>query len=163
MQRDDPFSIEIADEAEMTGLATAIGSVLRLGDTLFLPGEVGAGKSYFARALIQSGQSQPTEVPSPTYTLVQTYELEKGTVWHADLYRLSGSDEALELGLLDAMDDAICLIEWPDRLEAGTKPEAVTLSFEYGIGETQRRVSFNGLDGGLLAKIIKAVEHNGNK
>lgn len=163
MQRSDPFSIDIADETEMTALAVAIGGVLRAGDTLFLQGEVGAGKSYFARALIQSGQSQPTEVPSPTYTLVQTYDLVHGTVWHADLYRLSGSDEALELGLLDAMDDAICLIEWPDRLEAGSKPEAVTLSLEYGVGETQRRVTFTGARGGLLAKIIKAVEHNGIK
>ncbi|MGR3806061.1 tRNA (adenosine(37)-N6)-threonylcarbamoyltransferase complex ATPase subunit type 1 TsaE [Marinibacterium profundimaris] len=96
--------------------AAALGRCLTPGDVVLLDGPVGAGKSHFARALIQSLQDEPEDVPSPTFTLVQSYDTVRGPVWHCDLYRMSGPDELIELGLLEAFDDAICLIEWPDRL-----------------------------------------------
>ena len=84
-----------------------------------LTGSLGAGKTHFARALIQKLLADSgvwEDVPSPTYTLVQTYDTGTSEIWHADLYRLSDPNEIIELGLDDAFDTAITLIEWPDRL-----------------------------------------------
>ena len=98
----------------MAELAVLIGQILNGNDTLLLKGEIGAGKSYFSRKLIQSQQILPEEVPSPTFTLVQTYETSIGEIWHVDLYRLTHADGLIELGLSEAFEDKICLIEWPD-------------------------------------------------
>lgn len=96
--------------------AARIGRLLVPGDCLLLAGPIGAGKTHFARHLIQSLQDFPEDVPSPTFTLVQTYDTTAGELWHADLYRLSALDEIEELGLAEAFETAICLVEWPDRL-----------------------------------------------
>jgi len=112
-------------------LAACIAPRLRPGDTLLLSGGIGAGKTAFARALIRAATGNPTgDVPSPTFTIVQTYPTAQGDIWHADLYRLSHPDEAQELGLTDAMDTAICLIEWPDRLADLAPADALSLAFE---------------------------------
>ncbi|MEL7093499.1 MAG: tRNA (adenosine(37)-N6)-threonylcarbamoyltransferase complex ATPase subunit type 1 TsaE [Pseudomonadota bacterium] len=100
----------------------ALGSVLRPGDVVLLSGDVGAGKTHLARALITSLLDAPEDIPSPTFTLVQTYDTRSGALWHADLYRLGDTSEIEELGLTEAFDTAICLIEWPDRL--GDVPES---------------------------------------
>lgn len=118
----------LADPDETDALARALAPRLGAGDVLLLDGQIGAGKSQFARALIRfflPGQ----EVPSPTFTLVQTYEAPDFDIWHADLYRLSHPDEALELGLVDAFDEALCLVEWPDRLGPDRPRMALTLRF----------------------------------
>lgn len=89
-----------------------------------LSGPVGAGKTHFARSIIQAMMARDgdvEDVPSPTFTLVQVYETSVGEVWHTDLYRLSHVDEITELGLEDAFDTAITLVEWPDRL-GGVRP-----------------------------------------
>lgn len=108
------------DAAQTALFARVLGAVLAPGDVLLLDGPVGAGKTHFARALIQSRQGPaPEDVPSPTFTLVQTYGDATGAeIWHADLYRLTDPAELAELGLDDAMAEAITLIEWPDRLGA---------------------------------------------
>ncbi|MEL6570475.1 MAG: tRNA (adenosine(37)-N6)-threonylcarbamoyltransferase complex ATPase subunit type 1 TsaE [Pseudomonadota bacterium] len=116
-------------EADTARFAARLGRLLHNGDTLLLEGPIGAGKSAFARALIRSLAGAEIEVPSPTFTLVQTYELPQGEVWHCDLYRLSQVDEVLELGLEDAFSAAICLIEWPDRLGDAAPPSALRLTF----------------------------------
>ena len=119
------------ETAEQTArLAEQIGKVLGPGDCLLLAGPVGAGKTHFARHLIWSLLHEPEDVPSPTFTLVQTYDTNAGEVWHADLYRLSLLDEIEELGLADAMDTAICLIEWPELLGPLTPPDALSLTFQ---------------------------------
>lgn len=107
-----------ADETLTAGLARVLAAVLRPGDTLLLDGPVGAGKTHFARALIRARQGDAAEdVPSPTFTLVQTYrDAHDVEIWHADLYRLTDPSELFELGLDEAMDQAITLIEWPDRM-----------------------------------------------
>src|SRR6056297_1572661 len=101
---------------ETTQFAARLGADLQPGDCLLLEGGIGAGKSHFARALILSRLSVPEDVPSPTFTLVQTYDLPDGALWRADLYRLGDPDQIIELGLLDAIETDICLIEWPDRM-----------------------------------------------
>ncbi|SDD45827.1 hypothetical protein SAMN05421538_101650 [Paracoccus isoporae] len=105
-----------ADATLLAAIARALATELRGGDTVLLEGPVGAGKSHFARAFIRAVLRNPAEeVPSPTFTLVQSYDGDP-PVWHADLYRLSDPAEVEELGLLDAMEEAITLIEWPDRM-----------------------------------------------
>ena len=114
---------------ETSVLAATLASHLRSGDALLLSGPVGAGKSHFARSLITALLKIPEDIPSPTYTLVQTYESSAGEIWHADLYRLTDSAEIGELGLLEAFDQAICLVEWPERLENFTPAHALNLGF----------------------------------
>ncbi|MGK7753105.1 MULTISPECIES: tRNA (adenosine(37)-N6)-threonylcarbamoyltransferase complex ATPase subunit type 1 TsaE [unclassified Roseovarius] len=110
-------------------LARRIGAGLRPGDVLLLDGPVGAGKTHFARSLIQSLLPVPEDVPSPTFTLVQTYEGAGFDIWHTDLYRLSSTEEVIELGLLEAFDHSVTLVEWPDRLGALVPTNALTLAF----------------------------------
>ena len=101
---------------ETKAIALRIRENLQNGDIVLLKGEIGAGKSHFARSLIQAAMDKVEEVPSPTFTLVQTYETKIGSIWHADLYRLSDQSEIFELGLIDAFGKEIVLVEWPDRL-----------------------------------------------
>lgn len=121
--------LDLASPEATCALARQLAPRLRPGDTLLLSGGVGAGKTHFARCLIQSLLAEPEDVPSPTYTLVQVYHGSTGEIWHVDLYRLNGPRDIEELGLLEAMSQAICLIEWPDRLGALAPPEALTLDF----------------------------------
>ena len=102
-------------DTEMLAFGARLGRVLRAGDTVALTGGLGAGKTTLVRGLVQAVLPQEI-VPSPTYTLVQTYDFENFILWHCDLYRLEHHDEAYELGLMDAMGEDVCLIEWPDRL-----------------------------------------------
>lgn len=122
-------------------MARRIGQALTAGDVLLLSGGIGAGKTHFARALIHALQEHPEDVPSPTFTLVQTYETLSGELWHADLYRLTSPAEVEELGLTEAFDEAICLVEWPDRLGDLTPPKALSLSFDTLAEEDARTVT----------------------
>ena len=120
-------------------MGQTLAGVAQQGDCILLEGPIGAGKSAFARAFIQSRMAthdRVEDVPSPTFTLVQVYDLPDGEVWHADLYRLTHPDEALELGLDEAMETAICLIEWPDRLGSAAPAGAIriALASPYGTG-----------------------------
>ena len=105
---------------EQTGwLARHLAPKCAAADTLLLSGEIGSGKTAFAREFIGCRLAEcglRAEVPSPTYTLVQTYHARGTEIWHADLYRLNSPLEAIELGLDEAIDHALCLIEWPERL-----------------------------------------------
>ncbi|WP_297770467.1 tRNA (adenosine(37)-N6)-threonylcarbamoyltransferase complex ATPase subunit type 1 TsaE [uncultured Roseovarius sp.] len=118
--------------------AQALAPRVQPGDTLLLSGGVGAGKTHFARCLIQALQTTPEDVPSPTFTLVQTYPGKTGEIWHADLYRVGDVLELVELGLTDAFTDAICLVEWPDRLGDLTPADALSLTFETVDASTDR-------------------------
>ncbi|WP_372604159.1 tRNA (adenosine(37)-N6)-threonylcarbamoyltransferase complex ATPase subunit type 1 TsaE [Actibacterium sp.] len=125
-------SLILTSPEETAALATAMADILGPGDVLLLEGPIGAGKTHFARALIQTLLARHDaleDVPSPTFTLVQTYEAGETEIWHADLYRLSHPDDVLELGLIDAFETALCLVEWPDRLGDLWPAGALVLSF----------------------------------
>lgn len=121
-------TLSCPDEQATGNIAEALGAGLRPGDTVLLEGGIGAGKTFFARHLIQSLLLVPEDVPSPTYTLVQVYDAAPGEIWHCDLYRLSDPSQCIELGLEDAFDTAICLVEWPDRLGSLAPVGALTIA-----------------------------------
>jgi tRNA threonylcarbamoyladenosine biosynthesis protein TsaE len=113
----DVRSIALPDAAATLALGRRVGGALGPGDVVCLSGGLGAGKTTLARGAIEAWTGRHEEAPSPTYTLVQTYEGPRGELWHVDLYRLKRPDDAWELGLEDAFAAAACLIEWPERLE----------------------------------------------
>ena len=111
------LSVALETEAETSGFGAWLAPRLQAGDAVLLSGSVGAGKTHLARALIRARLNNPgADVPSPTFTLVQTYEASDVAIWHADLYRIRHASEVIELGLEEAFDTTICLVEWPDRL-----------------------------------------------
>lgn len=114
------LDLNLPDPAATERLAAIIARQARPGDAILLSGDLGAGKTHFARAFINALTPAPEEVPSPTFTLVQTYDaMVEGApvaIWHFDLYRLKSPEETLELGIEDAFAEGIVLVEWPDRL-----------------------------------------------
>ncbi len=129
----------LADEAATQDLGRALARALRPGDAVCLTGPLGAGKSTLARALIRALTTADEEVPSPTFTLVQFYDTAAFPLAHFDLYRLSDPDEAYEIGLDEALDDGVALIEWPQRLE-GRLP-ATRLDIDIALDVDARRVT----------------------
>ena len=136
--------IEIPDEAALARLAGRVAAVARPGDLIALEGDLGAGKTSFARAFINALQDEPEEVPSPTFTLVQQYETRAGTVLHADLYRIADRSETDALGLIDTLGEAILLVEWPDRLPAVRAAGFLTVRLDFGESSDSRRVALVG-------------------
>jgi tRNA threonylcarbamoyladenosine biosynthesis protein TsaE len=103
-------------EADTARLGAAIAAELKRHEAVCLSGPLGAGKSTLARGLIQALAGETVEVPSPTFTLVQTYATPRLALAHFDLYRLEKSEEVAELGLDEALDEGAAVIEWPDKL-----------------------------------------------
>ena len=124
-----PLKLTLNSPQETVVLAAQLGDTLKPGDTILLEGSIGSGKTHFARALVQSVLAVPEDVPSPTYTLIQIYNTRVGEIWHSDLYRLSSVAEIEELGLIEAFDTSICLIEWPERLGALAPRTALLIRF----------------------------------
>lgn len=142
-----PLVLPLPDLAATQRLGGALAALLRPGDVVALYGDLGAGKTALARALIRAlpgpDGAAEEEVPSPTFTLVQTYERDPAPVWHFDLYRIENPEEVHELGFSEALAEGIVLIEWPERLGALLPPAALSLTLDYdGEGRTAR------LDGG---------------
>jgi len=143
------FTVALEDEQATRRLMVDIAALIEPGDLITLSGDLGAGKTTFARALIRHlGNDERIEVPSPTFTLMQAYELPRFNLVHADLYRLSGPAELAELGFEDASEDAVTLLEWPDRAAGFLPPNrldlALTLSPQQGETFRQARVTGYG-------------------
>ncbi len=144
------FSVALADEHATRRLAVDVANALRPGDMVTLSGDLGAGKTTFARALIRHlAEDESTEVPSPTFTLMQSYELARFQVVHVDLYRtLAGIAELAELGFDDLPADAVVLLEWPDRAGNLLPPDrldiALTLAPKLKLEFRHARVTGHG-------------------
>ncbi|HVY88503.1 MAG TPA: tRNA (adenosine(37)-N6)-threonylcarbamoyltransferase complex ATPase subunit type 1 TsaE [Hyphomonadaceae bacterium] len=137
------LTLSLPDEAATAALGGRLGAIARPGDVLALQGDLGAGKTTLARALIQSLAGAETEAPSPTFTLVQTYAAPSFRIWHFDLYRLDDPEEVRELGFEEAVD-GLALVEWPERLgrHLPARRLEVQLSFS-GQGRIARLVDFD--------------------
>jgi tRNA threonylcarbamoyl adenosine modification protein YjeE len=131
MTPDPPQALRryLADDAATEAFAAWIARGLHAGDTVLLSGVIGAGKTHFARAVIRTRMPHVMDVPSPTFTLIQRYEGDGIAIVHADLYRLTHPDEVTELGLQDAIERDICLIEWPERMAGRADGRALRLHF----------------------------------
>ncbi|MDE3027548.1 MAG: tRNA (adenosine(37)-N6)-threonylcarbamoyltransferase complex ATPase subunit type 1 TsaE [Paracoccaceae bacterium] len=157
--------ITLYSEEEMTRLGQWLAPQLRAGDVILLSGPIGAGKTHLARAIIKArlaALGRDEDVPSPTFTLVQTYGGGAAEIWHADLYRLSHPNEAEELGLADAFETAICLVEWPDRLGSLTPQGALWITLSAPADMEGREAVLAGGDrwSSLLAAMATGVIPN---
>lgn len=138
--------IALPDAAATEALGARIAARLGPGDVVCLSGGLGAGKTTLARGLIRAAlggeAGEDFEVPSPTYTLVQTYSAPGFELWHVDLYRLERAEEALELGVEDAFETAAIVIEWPERLGPFIPSDRLEVHLEDadGQGRTARLV-----------------------
>jgi N-acetylmuramate 1-kinase len=141
------FSVTLPNEQATARFALDVASALEPGDLITLSGDLGAGKTTFARALIRHLAGDETiEVPSPTFTLLQSYELPRFTLVHADLYRLSGAAELSEIGFDDLAEETVVLMEWPDRA-AGFLPANrldITFTLAAASGADVRNVRYTG-------------------
>lgn len=145
MSANNSISFELADEAATQALARSLAILTQEGEQLALNGDLGAGKTVFARAFIRALCGDDTEVPSPTFTLVQTYDTADGhPLFHFDLYRLEDPEEALELDIDDAFADGISLIEWPERLGYLLPRNHLEVALSYGDTQKQRACTITG-------------------
>lgn len=139
----DMIEVPLDDIAATGALGRALAGALARGDVVALAGPLGAGKTTLARGIIRAsaeraGTPPPGEVPSPTYTLVQVYDLAPVPVWHFDLYRIERPEDALELAVDEAFAAAISLIEWPDRLGPYLPAERLDVMLALGAGDARR-------------------------
>lgn len=138
------LTIPLEDEAATAALAARLAPLLRPRDMVALRGDLGAGKTAFARALVRTLSGDPAEeVPSPTFTLVQTYALPGLELWHFDLYRLSAAEEVLELGWEEVRAEGCALVEWPDRLGWLLPPDRLDITLR-ATGPTSRVAEVTG-------------------
>jgi tRNA threonylcarbamoyladenosine biosynthesis protein TsaE len=143
--------VPLADEAATLRLADAVAAEARARDVIALTGPLGVGKTAFARGFLgalarRRGVAPPAEVPSPTFTLVQSYALGGVCVWHFDLYRLARPDDAVELGLDEALAEGIALIEWPERLGRLLPRDRLEIALAYA-GQDRPRARLATLTG----------------
>ena len=127
----------LAGQAETEALGARIAAGLRVGDAVTLEGDLGAGKTCLARAILRA-LGVEEDVPSPTFTLVQTYETPKLIVRHYDLYRIKNASEVDELGLEDARDEGAALIEWPDRAPSQIGSDVLSVILETVSGNARK-------------------------
>ena len=140
--------VDLPDEAATAALAARIASLARPGDVIALKGVLGAGKSSFARAFIRASGCGEA-VPSPTFTLVQIYDVGDAAIWHFDCYRLRHPEEAWELAIEDAFTEGISLIEWPERLGPLVPPRRLEITLAAGTTPLARRALIDpGVDPG---------------
>jgi N-acetylmuramate 1-kinase len=150
------FSIALADEDATRRLAVDLANLIKPGDFVALSGDLGAGKTTLVRAMIAHlAGDVAVEVPSPTFTLVQTYELPKFALVHVDLYRVSGPDELAELGI-DDVPGAVVVMEWPERAGGALPDDRIEVALALGPErETEQRVAHVAGAGAATARIAQ--------
>ena len=147
--------ILLADESATVKMGNVIAESVELGTTIFMHGDLGAGKTTMSRGIIQ-GLGHEGRVKSPTYTLVEPYEMEHASVYHFDLYRLADPEELEYMGFRDYFNDkAVCIIEWPEKGEHFLPNADIELYLTYS--EEQREISFKGNSKRGLDAITKII------
>jgi tRNA threonylcarbamoyladenosine biosynthesis protein TsaE len=148
--------INISLEVKTAELAKDFSKILKKGDVVFFHGEIGVGKTTFIRHLINSLQVNnhlnPTEVTSPTFNLVNEYDVGIFIIQHYDLYRLISSDETKNIGLLENQKEILTLVEWPEKINDKINNK-IDLFFEYGEDMSKRFLSIKGLSSEKLNEI----------
>jgi tRNA threonylcarbamoyladenosine biosynthesis protein TsaE len=148
--------IDITLEVKTAELAKNFSKILKKGDTVFFHGEIGVGKTTFIRYLINhlqvSNHLNPTEVTSPTFNLVNEYDVGIFTIQHYDLYRLTSSDETKNIGLFENQKETLTLIEWPEKI-VNKIVNKIDLIFNYGEDMNKRFLSIKGLNNKKLNEI----------
>ena len=134
--------INLPDETATAALAARIAAVAVPADIIALKGDLGSGKTVFARAFIGACGNHD-EVPSPTFTLVQVYDAGPAAIWHFDLYRIRAPEDAWELGIEDAFITGISLIEWPERLGPLLPDRRLELGFAFGDEPGARHIAID--------------------
>jgi len=139
---DAAVSLKLDSESATVALAGRVARLAQAGDVIALRGELGSGKTTFARGFIRALGRADEEVPSPTFTLVEVYDFPDGApaVWHFDLYRLGESEDVYELGFEEALGGGILLIEWPERLGPLLPRERLDVELSAGSSATARGV-----------------------
>lgn len=147
------------DEKNLAMLAGIVAGSARRKDVVTLTGDLGMGKTSFARGFIRARAGDAIEVPSPTFTLVQVYEIGDTPVWHFDLYRVTEPGELVELGFEEALGSAIALIEWPERIMGALPPDRLEIAIEPGSRAQSRMVDFVGRGdwAGRLESLARAI------
>lgn len=129
------------DLQQLESIAIDFIASLKIGDVVYMEGDLGAGKTTFVRAAIESLLVNKEPIPSPTFTLVQTYETFQFPIWHYDLYRIADPEEVLELGMEEAFEKGVTFIEWPERMADIYTPKHHTIQLQVANDETQRLLS----------------------
>ena len=156
------FTVTLPDEEATARFAADVAVALEPGDLVTLSGDLGAGKTTFARALIRYlAGDEAIEVPSPTFTLLQSYELPRFPLVHADFYRLSGAAELAELGFDDLPAGTVVLMEWPDRAAGFLPPDRIDITFtlapQFGPDVRDARVIGYGAFGTRVERIPRCA------
>jgi tRNA threonylcarbamoyladenosine biosynthesis protein TsaE len=148
--------IDISLEVKTAELAKKFSKILKKGDVVLFHGEVGVGKTTFIRHLVNNFQINnnlnPTEVTSPTFNLVNEYDVGVFTIQHCDLYRLTSSDEIKNIGLLENPKEILTLIEWPEKIEKKIDNK-IDLFIEYGEDMNKRFLYIKGINNEKLNAI----------
>ena len=129
---------------ELNNIAKDIAKISTIGDVITLEGDLGVGKTAFAKFFINAALEKNEEVISPTFNIVQTYSNQKLEIWHYDLYRLKSNEELLELALDDALSNGITLIEWPDFAKDYLPEDKLSILFEHGDSDNKRIITIKG-------------------
>jgi tRNA threonylcarbamoyladenosine biosynthesis protein TsaE len=158
------ITIKLADESATQSIAVQISNIAKIGDIIALIGDLGCGKTTFARAFINARTAVSENVPSPTFTLLQTYAFPSSAgpipVFHFDLYRIESIDEIDELGMDDAFLDGISLIEWPERLGGRLPSDRLDVILNQGEDANDRRATLN-LYGSWTSRIHSLITDTG--
>jgi tRNA threonylcarbamoyl adenosine modification protein YjeE len=148
------YQFTLKNESATCILASQLAGLAEPRDVIGLAGDLGAGKTAFARAFIIA-RGGDSEVPSPTFTLVQVYECSSINVYHFDLYRIEEPEEIFELGIEDAFAEGISLIEWPDRMDTYIPSERLDIIFSSGLDENAREVILVGYGDSWINRLAK--------
>jgi tRNA threonylcarbamoyl adenosine modification protein YjeE len=148
--------IVLADEAATAMLGAQIAAALKPGDAVALAGDLGAGKTTLARAMLRALQVGE-DVPSPTFTLVQHYEAPRLNIDHFDLYRIEDESEVEQLGLDEALQGGAALIEWPERAGARLPPDTLRIEMEVAGAHSRRAIVSGPVE--WASRLSESVEH----